>query len=115
MVINSIIICFISDINFIIQMQQHLYSQLQDFFLPSHLEVINESHNHSGNNPDSHFKIIIVSSKFAGKKLIDRHRLINNLFKKELQQIHAMAMHTYTDAEWSKKNKAPDSPKCAGG
>lgn len=94
-------------------MQQRLTTQLQASFRPTHLEVINESHQHSGANQQSHFKLVVVSNNFAGVKLIDRHRLINKLFAEELTQIHAMALHTYTPEEWQDKNSAPDSPLCA--
>ncbi len=96
-------------------MQQHLRDQLTIALSPSHLEVINESSNHSGATTQSHFKLVVVSDYFSDLKLIDRHRFINKLFKEELNHIHALAMHTYTPDEWATKNKAPDSPKCAGG
>ncbi|QKQ23683.1 BolA family transcriptional regulator [Candidatus Ruthia endofausta] len=95
-------------------MQQHLTEQLQTALSPSHLEVINESHNHSGPASESHFKLIVVSDYFNDLKLIERHRFINQLFKEEMNHIHALAMHTYTPDEWQMKNSAPDSPKCAG-
>lgn len=96
-------------------MQQHLTAQLTTALSPSHLEVINESDNHSGSATDSHFKLVVVSDYFSNLKLIDRHRFINQLFKEELNHIHALAMHTYTPDEWLMKQGAPDSPKCAGG
>jgi len=96
-------------------MQEHLRSQLEATLKPSHLEVINESNQHSGADDSSHFKLIVVSDYFNDLKLIDRHRFINNLFKEELNYIHALAMHTYTAPEWSSRQEAPDSPKCAGG
>ena len=96
-------------------MQQHLTEQLQLALSPSHLEVINESCNHAGPASESHFKLIVVSAQFDGLALIARHRLINQLFKEELNHIHALAMHTYTSDEWQKKAAAPASPKCSGG
>ena len=39
---------------------------LSDNFQLSHLEVINESHMHSGPNTESHFKVILVSDEFDG-------------------------------------------------
>ena len=96
-------------------MKTHLQQQLETAFNPTHLEVINESHNHSGEATESHFKLIVVSEEFEGLKLIDRHRKINALFREELQNIHALAMHTYTPEEWLKKGNAPNSPKCHGG
>ncbi|MBT5286938.1 MAG: BolA family transcriptional regulator [Candidatus Thioglobus sp.] len=96
-------------------MQQHLTQQLEISLNPTHLEVVNESHNHSGPASESHFKLVVVSDYFSDLKLIDRHRFVNQLFKEELSHIHALAMHTYTPDEWAIKNGAPDSPKCAGG
>ena len=96
-------------------MQQHLTQQLEVALSPSFLQVINESHQHAGPDSESHFKLVVVSNHFDNMKLIDRHRLINKLFAEELTHIHALAMHTYTPGEWSKKNGAPESPKCAGG
>jgi len=96
-------------------MQQHLTEQIETALSPTHLEVINESQNHSGPATESHFKLVVVSAYFVDLKLIDRHRFINQLFKEELNHIHALAMHTYTPDEWLMKNRVPDSPKCAGG
>lgn len=96
-------------------MRQHLTEQLTTALNPTHLEVVNESANHSGSATESHFKLIVVSDDFADLKLIDRHRFINRLFKEELSHIHALAMHTYTPSEWAIKNGAPASPQCAGG
>ncbi len=93
--------------------KKHLTEQLKKALNPTHLEVVNESHNHSGPATQSHFKLVVVSDYFIGLKLIDRHRFINQLFKTELKHIHALAMHTYTPAEWQNKNYAPTSPKCA--
>lgn len=94
--------------------QQHLTKQLTRMLNPLHLEVINESSNHSGLAMQSHFKIVVVSDYFSDLKLIDRHRFINQLFKKELNHIHALAIHTYTLNEWEMKNGTPASPKCTG-
>ncbi|KAA0450939.1 MAG: BolA family transcriptional regulator [Candidatus Thioglobus sp.] len=96
-------------------MQNHLAEQLTTSLQPTHLEVINESGNHAGERTQSHFKLVVVSDKFTGLKLLDRHRFINQLFKEELSHIHALAMHTYTPDEWENKNGAPASAQCAGG
>ena len=88
-------------------------------FSPIHLEVINESHQHNvPPGSESHFKVVIVSEKFEGERLIKRHRLINSLLAEELsEKIHALALHTYTQSEWNKyyAENTPVSPKCLGG
>jgi len=94
-------------------MQSHLTEQLQTALSPSHLEVVNESSNHSGPATESHFKLVVVSKVFEEMKLVDRHRFINKLFKEELTNIHALAMHTYTPSEWKARRSSPDSPLCS--
>ncbi len=82
-----------------------------------YLEVVNESGNHSvPAGSESHFKVVVVSDEFEGQRLLQRHRRINQILAEELaNQVHALAIHTFTDAEWTKKNnQAPTSPPCAG-
>ncbi|MDH5737365.1 MAG: BolA/IbaG family iron-sulfur metabolism protein [Gammaproteobacteria bacterium] len=83
-----------------------------------HLEVINESHKHNvPEGSESHFKLVVVSEDFSNRKLIERHRLINGVLREELAgQVHALALHTYTSAEWKTRfGEAPMSPPCQGG
>ncbi|MCL1092675.1 BolA family protein [Shewanella kaireitica] len=84
--------------------------------LPSHLEVINESHNHHvPPNSETHFKVIISSSQFDGKRLIGRHRAVNEALAEEFAQgLHALSMHTFTPEEWALESAVPASPKCKG-
>lgn len=92
-------------------------SKLRQQLVPSHLEVVNESHMHSV-PPDSetHFKLVVVTSRFEGKRAVARHQLIYGILAEELAgPVHALAMHTYTDSEWSARKQAPDSPNCLGG
>ena len=92
--------------------------KLQAGFNPSYLEVVNESANHNvPAGSESHFKVVVVSEAFHGKALLARHRVVNQTLDSELKnQIHALAIHTYTQQEWqTKQGKAPDSPLCHGG
>ena len=88
---------------------------LSDNFMLSHLEVINESHMHSGPNTETHFKVILVSDEFNGIQLVQRHRKINELLKYELENgVHALSLHLFTMNEWEDKNEyVKDSPPCA--
>lgn len=88
---------------------------LSDNFNLSHLEVINESHMHSGPNTDSHFKVILVTDEFEDMKLVQRHRRINELLKFELENgVHALSLHLFTNNEWKDKEEyVKDSPPCA--
>ena len=88
---------------------------LSDNFDLSHLEVINESHMHSGPNTESHFKVILVSDEFEDVKLVQRHRRINELLKFELENgVHALSLHLFTNNELKDKEEyVKDSPPCA--
>jgi len=97
--------------------QTIIEQKLQQGLNVSHLEIDNESHMHSGPATESHFRLVLVSDDFAGKRLVQRHQLIYGLLSDEMQNpIHALAMHLYTTEEWQLKNgQAPESPRCLGG
>ena len=85
---------------------------------PLHLEVVNESGNHNvAPGSESHFKVVIVTPQFEGVRLLERHRIVNNLLADELAgPVHALAIHAYTEANWEKRfGSAPMSPPCLGG
>lgn len=98
--------------------QETLQSKLTDALSPIHLEVINESRNHNvPPGSESHFKVVIVSRHFEGKRLLARHRAINSILADELKNgVHALSLHTTTPAEWEARNGAvANSPPCLGG
>lgn len=83
-----------------------------------HLEVINESGQHNvAPGSESHFKVVVVSNDFEGKNLVAQHRLVYKLLGDELKgQVHALALHTYTEQGWRDvQGAAPMSPACLGG
>jgi BolA family transcriptional regulator, general stress-responsive regulator len=96
--------------------QHQIEQKLQQAFAPSHLEVLNESHMHRVEpGSESHFKVILVSSTFDGQRLLARHRSVNAVLASELAGvIHALALHTYTPAEWEQQGAAPRTPSCVG-
>ncbi len=99
-------------------MQAEIEARLSAGLNPFYMRVINESNNHNvPPGSESHFKLVLVSDKFNGKNLLARHRLINSILENEFQNgIHALAMHTYTESEWSDmQGDAPASPPCHGG
>lgn len=98
--------------------QNNIENKLLSHFQPEHLEVINESFMHNvPEGSESHFKVVIVTSSFNGERLIKRHRAVNSVLKEELaQDIHALALHTYTQEEWQNLfGEFPQSPNCLGG
>lgn len=96
------------------QIEKKITSELK----PNHLEIINDSHKHNvPTGSESHFRALIVSDQFLGKNMVQRQQMVYELLKEEMKdQVHALAMQTYTNEEWSSQNKAiNDSPKCLGG
>ncbi|WP_298608880.1 BolA/IbaG family iron-sulfur metabolism protein [uncultured Thiothrix sp.] len=98
-------------------MQGQIEAKLRQAFSPEILEVINESHLHNvPPGSESHFKAVIVSDQFTDKRLVARHRLVNQALATELSSIHALALHTLTPDEYFKRAGAvADSPLCMGG
>lgn len=72
---------------------------------PERLDIINESEMHAGHRSspgtgESHFRLLIVSSRFAGKSRVDRHRMVNSLLADELERgVHALALATFAPGE----------------
>ncbi|AEF54769.1 BolA family protein [Marinomonas posidonica] len=97
--------------------QQQIHQRLLESLDVHHLILENESHMH--NVPvgsESHFKLVMISNDFIGKRLVQRHQLIYASLQEEMQHIHALAMHLYTLDEWQdREQSAPLSPKCHGG
>lgn len=81
---------------------------------PEHCEVLDESHMHS-RGLETHYKAVIVGDAFAGRRPVQRHQLVYRTLGPLMQDIHALALHTYTPDEWAVQGAAPDSPTCRGG
>jgi BolA protein len=97
--------------------QTNIEHKLASEYDADFLQVENESHLHNvAPGSESHFKVTIVSNAFKDQMLIKRHRMVNSTLQQEIQQIHALALHTLTPEEWqARAGKVADSPKCRGG
>lgn len=79
-------------------MEDRIRARLTEAFAPADLTIVNESHLHAGHHGSpgtgsSHFRVHIVSARFAGASRIERHRLVNEALAAELQGgIHALAI-----------------------
>ena len=97
--------------------QQEIEALLQRFN-PDFLEVLIESHQHSvPPNSETHFKVVLVSPSFDGKRKVARHQQVYAALAAQLEgPVHALALHTYTPDEWRERQQAaPQSPDCLGG
>lgn len=95
-----------------------IHRKLAEAFDLVHLEVVNESGGHNvPAGSETHFKVVLVSDAFDGLRLLSRHRAVNDALAEELAGgVHALAIHTYTPAEWRARfGSAPLSPPCLGG
>lgn len=93
--------------------QSSIEKKLTEAFAPERLLVINESHLHAGHHHvdggeeaefdgkgETHFRIRIVSPKFAGLNRVDRHRAVNDLLTPELKAgLHALAIEPAAPGE----------------
>jgi len=97
--------------------EEQINRKLTDELAPSHLEIENESHMHSGPATESHFRLVVVAEGFQGKRLVQRHQRIYQILAEELKgPVHALSMHLYTAEEWQQRaGNAPTSPRCLGG
>lgn len=93
---------------------QHKIEAALAALTPSYLAINDESHMHSVGE-HSHFKVVVVSDVFADMRPVQRQQKVYGLLGDLMQQIHGLAMHTYTPVEWGAVNQAPDSPQCQGG
>lgn len=83
-------------------------------FNPTVLKIYNDSHLHSHHqamraqpNPESHFRVYIVSPSFANKSSLVRHRMVLNELREEMKLIHALQI-TAKDQEKTNSAAATD-------
>ena len=76
---------------------EQIRASLQTAFAPTVLEVIDESHMHVGHagarDGKGHFRVIIVSPRFEGRKPLERHRMVFDALADLLKtDIHALSV-----------------------
>jgi len=93
--------------------QATMEDKLNKAFSPERLVIVNESHLHAGHHHaesghhatfdgtgETHFRVRIVSSDFAGMSRIQRHRAVNALLADELKAgVHALAIEPAAPGE----------------
>ena len=86
-------------------MEETIREKLTEAFSPLNLDVVNDSHRHSGHagspgTGESHFRVTILSDRFAGLSRVDRHRLVNEALATELSgPVHALAIKALAPGE----------------
>ncbi len=99
------------------KVQAAIEQKLTADFSPRHLEVINESGAHNvPPGSESHFKVLMVSERFAGKPAVARQRLVYKTLAAELAgPVHALAMKLMAPEQWESAGRriTAESPPCA--
>jgi acid stress-induced BolA-like protein IbaG/YrbA len=51
-----------------------------------------------------HFQVVVISSFFSGKTLLDQHQMVYGALRDALgsERIHALALRTYTPEAWGR-------------
>ena len=84
---------------------QTLREKLTRALAPERLEIVDESHLHAGHagareGGESHFRIDVVSTAFAGRARIARHRLVHDILAEEIAgPVHALSLTARTPDE----------------
>jgi BolA protein len=98
--------------------QSRIEETLRTAFAPTLLEVENESRMHSvPAGSETHFKVLVVSSAFAGMSRVARHRKVNEALAAELASgLHALSIRALDPEEHAQDGAAGfESPQCLGG
>ncbi|XP_058091111.1 protein BOLA2 [Magnolia sinica] len=85
--------------------KEEVEATLTEKMKPSHLEVIDTS-----GGCGASFAIEIVSEQFEGKRLLERHRLVNSALEEQMKNIHALSIKkAVTPAQWQQQAESNKS------
>jgi BolA protein len=86
-------------------MEARIRDKLNAALAPERLEILNESALHAGHHGspgtgESHFRVRIISARFAGLTRVERHRIVNQTLAEELAGgVHALAISALAPGE----------------
>ena len=90
--------------------KKNIETRISKIFQPYFFSVNDVSEQHRGHqsfkeNVESHFEVIVVSSKFDNKSKILRHRMINECLQEHFQSdLHSVSIKAFTVEEYKKIN-----------
>ena len=99
-------------------LEQTIRAKLEQATGAEVVEVLNESGMHNvPPRAETHFRVVVVSSRFEGTNRLQRHRVIHRALADELAgPVHALAVDALTPAEWRARGESRSlSPDCRGG
>ena len=83
-------------------MEEKIKKAIIDGISPEKIQIINESYKHAGHAGDdgseqTHFKLVVVSSKFESLNRVERQRLVNSCISNLYDEgLHALSMQLFT-------------------
>ncbi len=90
-------------------MKNQISTKLEATFSPLEMEVIDDSAKHAGHlhhpggvedRGETHFTVRVTAEAFAGKRLVERHRMVNQALAAELAStVHALAIEARAPGE----------------
>ena len=90
--------------------KKNIETRISKIFQPYFFSVNDVSEQHRGHqsfkeNVESHFEVIVVSSKFDNKSKILRHKMINECLQEDFQSdLHSISIKAFTIEEYKKIN-----------
>lgn len=86
-------------------------TKLRERLGATHVEVVDESHLHAGHagakGGAGHFRVTIVSERFAGLTRVAAQRLVYDALAEEMgPEIHALAIRAWTPEQWRAQGRS---------
>jgi len=85
---------------------EEIERRLREALAPALLRLRDDSARHAGHagatSGGGHYHVLVVSERFEGASLLERHRRVNELLRDLFgPRIHALGLTTLTPAEWA--------------
>jgi BolA protein len=101
------------------QRREVLLQRIEAALNPSFIELVDESYKHSvGPDAGTHWRCVVVSDAFDGKRLVQRHRIVYGALGDAMSDfVHAFSPKPMTPAEFEAAGQAVqhETPECLGG
>ena len=85
--------------------RDRIEARLREALAATHVEVIDDTVTHAGHagarGGQSHYRVTVVSPRFAGLSRVAAQRLVYEALAAELTSgLHALALRTYAPEQW---------------
>ncbi len=78
------------------EMLKALEALLREHFAPTMMNIIDDSSKHAGHREKkgelSHLRIVLISAKFIGLTILQRHRMVNEALHSIYNNIHSISL-----------------------